>query len=314
MDVLGEGSFGCVVRPTVPCTNKKHHIADTKSEVSKLFASVEDFEAEVKTAKVISKIDPKGKVMLTPSAYCKTSFSSFPNPMALLRCSAFNDHPTDEPIYQLMMPYGGMRLDHYVSHMTLSVKQFLSLMLPVAEGIRMLEKKKYCHQDIKVSNILVTPEHRAMLIDYSLMKRFRDIYTPGNKHYLRHTYFSYPPEYKAVYYKDAGKDKIIQEVLANISLYDKKYRKRFLQAWGKQTQPKWVFNDVATLEKHTNTIDVYSLGTVFVRLTEHIQKEGMSKEIKKAFVDLVNKMIAVDPAKRIRPTELVEEIKNIIDM
>jgi serine/threonine protein kinase len=306
--VLGEGSFGCVVKPAVPCSGPVKRISKRgKSEVGKIFVDAEDFNKELQAAHVVSRIDPSGETILVPSEHCKTHV----NEDIATSCDAFRKNHTREG-YQLLMPYGGIRLDQYVADRgTISVKDFIILMLPVAEGIVKLEKHRYCHQDIKVANILVTPQHKAIIIDYSLMKPFKEIYKKTNYHYLHHTYFSYPPEYKSIYYKDSDSNTVTSEILKNIEIHDNgHFIKRFKKAWAATS--KWIYNDVKQLEKYVNRVDVYSLGTVFVRLSPFIAEK--SGRYRTAFDALVDDMIAINPAKRTTPQKLVDDMKNIIDM
>lgn len=303
--VLGEGSFGCVLTPPAPCTTKKRRISGTKSEVGKIFTDKADFKKELMTAKLVAKIDPSGQNLLTPSEYCETSVASIADPSLTWRCEALRDMPAPlkSPLYQLMMPYGGERLEDYVKRHNMTHMQFLGLMMPIMEALVQMQKDKYCHQDIKVSNILVTPQHKAILIDYSLMVKYKDVYkSQKNRHYLRHTYLSYPPEYKSFYYKDLPPQQIKAQIIANVE----RYQDRFRKAWAREKQ--WIYN--TNLTKFANVIDVYSLGTVFVRLDGYLQKERGSKEVTK----LVDDMIAINPAKRVTPVQLLQRAKNMLNM
>lgn len=310
MEVLGEGSFGCVVKPVAKCTSSRKRISknvEGKSEVGKIFVDRKDFEKELEAAKIVADIDPSGKTILVPTEHCKARVDDY----VAMQCEAFQGN-NNRNGYQILMPYGGVRLDDYVRAREggIATKEFVTLMLPVAEGIVKMEHHKYCHQDIKVANILVTPQHRAIIIDYSLMVPFKDIYKQQNMHYLHHTYFSYPPEYKSVYYANSNNDIIETEILRNVATYDNgRFIKRFKKTWGNKN---WVYNDIKQLQHYVNTIDVYSLGTVFVRLTPFISdKHG---KLRVALEALIDRMIEIDPSKRITPTELVTAMKNIIDM
>lgn len=310
MEVLGEGSFGCVIKPPAPCKSSRKRIARGKSEVGKLFVSRDDFAKELNAAETVAKIDPEGKTILVPTEHCKTNMETIKDPGLTWKCEAFQDHVRSpkQPLYQLLMPYGGVRLDEYVKDKQPTYQEFVGIMLSVAQGIVNLEKHKYCHQDIKASNILVTPQHRAIIIDYSLMIPMKDVYHPKNAHYLHHTYFSYPPEYKAEYYKESEPDYIIREILRNVSSHDEKFLRRFKKVWSKRKN--WIYNQ--NLKKYANRVDVYSLGTVLVRMTPYLKTSP--RKVRDAFESLIDKMIEIDPSKRAQPVEVVQSMKNIIDM
>lgn len=310
MEVLGEGSFGCVVKPSAPCKSDRKRVAKGKSEVGKIFVSKEDFAQELSAAKTVAKIDPKGETILVPTEHCETNLDTINDATLTWKCEAFQDHirSPEQRLYQLLMPYGGVRLDEYTKVEQPTYQELIKILLPVAVGIVNLEKHKYCHQDIKASNILVTPQHRAIIIDYSLMIPMKDVYRPKNAHYLHHTYLSYPPEYKAVYYKKFDKELIVREILKNVSAYDEKFIKRFKKAWSKRNN--WIYNK--NIEKFANKVDVYSFGTVLVRLTPYLKPSP--RKVKDAFERLIDTMIEIDPSKRATPSEVVKAMKNIIDM
>lgn len=88
---LGEGSFGCVVTPSLSCQNiiksnrksitKKNHLTDkTNSKingqnnktVSKIILSLDDgIKEEINISKKLKKIDPQQKYFITIDNYCK---------------------------------------------------------------------------------------------------------------------------------------------------------------------------------------------------------------------------------------------------
>jgi hypothetical protein len=109
-----------------------------------------------------------------------------------------------------------------------------------------------------------------------------------------------------MYYKDSDKPKIIDEIMANTM----KYTARFRKAWSKER--KWIYNDPKDLAKYVNTIDVYSLGAAFIRIDEEYLRRH-SRRIDSEFDRLVNDMIAVNPAKRLSPEDLLTRAKNILD-
>ena len=77
-EVIGEGSYGCVIKPELKCDSDKQIITKNKSKdnISKLFESKKNYKNEFKLAKKISKIDPSGKNMLIPTYGCASSYNN----------------------------------------------------------------------------------------------------------------------------------------------------------------------------------------------------------------------------------------------
>jgi serine/threonine protein kinase len=67
----------------------------------------------------------------------------------------------------------------------------------VCQGIDMLLKHGFVHQDIKLEN-LVYNGNKLFLIDFGLMSRTSDVYL--DKSFLKFDYMAFPPEYKRKYY------------------------------------------------------------------------------------------------------------------
>jgi serine/threonine protein kinase len=334
-EVLGEGSFGCVLKPQVPCDSpaKKIRATSSKNLVGKIFVDKKDFMKEVRASKIVATVDPNGQNILTPSEYCNTSVDHVLSNSSATECEAIRDvmyAPNNPTLYQLTMPYGGERLDKQVRSNNLSKKKFLELMLPIFEGLVLLEDKGYCHQDIKASNLLITPAKKAIMIDYSLMIPLKDVYASKNIRRLRHTYFPYPPEYKIFYkmYKHlCGKKDCDtwEEVLKNITHYGptrsetffelypeadvKKDLERFVawtQEFSSKSKLEGAFKEVA------NVVDVYSVGTVFVDMYPYTTDKGCTKKFLGSYKKLVQSMIAMDPRDRMTPKTLLARVKSML--
>lgn len=240
--LVGEGSFGCVFTPPVRCVGAKKGLRRGASppeapasrqratdQVGKVFFDRDDYLKELRTSREIAQIDASGDRLLLPTARCETTRAAVLAHPAGYLCEKHSENPQmslSQELYQLVMPNGGPRLDHYASdaaaggesgrEVGLTPKQLLALMMPVLEGVAALVASGKCHQDIKTSNILVAPvregspyapmlaEHRlgeaARLIDYSLTIALADVYAAVNRRRWRFSYFPYPPEYKMFNY------------------------------------------------------------------------------------------------------------------
>lgn len=326
MEVLGEGSYGCVVRPPVKCETTEKLITEGEHTVSKIFVDKEEFKREVKAAKRLAKIDAESESILVPSRYCRTSLSKVIGSNSIWQCEAIRDiayETNNTYLYQLMMPYGGMRLDHYVKSHKTNKKVFVHMMQPVFKGLNTMASRKYCHQDIKSSNVLVRPDGRAIIIDYSLMKKFKDIYAKENERRLKHTYYTYPPEYK-IYYglmNNLSDNEIIKGVIKSSQHYSPKYGAVLMSLWGGEdalrsfiNKLRLMGNPAAYLTKLADRIDVYAMGAVFIQLEENLSSTKLTAHFKKMYKELIKLMVALDPVDRISPKLLEEKMEILKDI
>ncbi len=78
--------------------------------------------------------------------------------------------PLDRPrscLYYLMEYVEGVGLDQWIaSHQPPSPKQTIALVRQIAEGLKAFHTNEAIHQDLKPANIKVTPEGRAVILDF----------------------------------------------------------------------------------------------------------------------------------------------------
>lgn len=354
-EMLGEGSFGCVFRPAVKCTSprtpfKPHAPTSTSpsdaQEVGKVFFDLDDFRREMRTSRQVKSVDPTGTNLLVPTASCDTTRQEVLKHPAGLECDKheeFSGSATDT-LKQLIMPYGGDRLDSFVRTQAkpLSPKAFVRLMLPVLEGLQQMEAKGYCHQDIKVSNILAN-NSKAIIIDYSLMIPLRSVYAASNRRRWRFSYFPYPPEYKIynLLYKNKGKRKqantdtqvasssipqVYEDVRKNWFSFGDNKAKAYLKLFDENNVWKAVHNfyewaeglppskRAAAFAEFATKLDIYSVGMVFVDISRYLSFRGYPR--KSAFTvgyhELVKGMSHPDPRSRWTVAESLDKMKKLI--
>lgn len=360
-ELLGEGSFGCVFRPPVKCTSprtpfqtktkiKKVAVeapgATSGAEVGKVFFDLDDFSREMRTSRQVKSVDPNGTNLLVPTASCDTTRQEVLKHPAGLECDKHEEFSgtASDTLKQLIMPYGGDRLDSFVRTQAkpLSPKAFLRLMLPVLEGLQQMEAKGYCHQDIKVSNILAN-NSKAIIIDYSLMIPLHSVYAAGNRRRWRFSYFPYPPEYKIynILYKSKSKSKnqqttttsssasipqVYEEVRKNWFSFGDNKASAYLKLFDENNVWEAVHNfyewaeaipaskRAAAFAEFATKLDIYSVGMVFVDISRYLSFRGYPR--KSAFTvgyhELVRGMSHPDPRSRLTVGESLDKMKKLI--
>ena len=106
---IGEGSFGCVFKPSIKCKNNE--IEYDINNISKLMIDNEA-DHEMLKYKEIQKIDKEQKFHLSPDTCIPDD--SWETKQAVLECTDSNKILGDYDNYKLfVMKYGGPSLTHY---------------------------------------------------------------------------------------------------------------------------------------------------------------------------------------------------------
>ena len=316
--VIGEGSYGCIIKPELKCDSDKEIITNNKStnNISKIFESKKTYNNELKLAKKIAKIDPSSSKMLIPSYGCLSSYDNIIKQVEYINYDCELDIYKNHNYYHLVMPYGGKDMKDYFDDNETTCKEFLTIIKPLFEGIKLLIKKKYCHQDIKFYNVLINLKKKAMIIDYGLMKPFKNIYSiQYNGSRLKYTYSPYPPEYKLFYYFHYDLTYFMEEVKKNIKKIGNDYIYDYIsenQIDDKLKKMYIKYHSIAQdqtelakiLIKYANKIDIYSVGIIFVKMNKYINC--------KVYSDFIIKLIEFDPELRISCEEALHELDNLL--
>ncbi|MGK7370783.1 MAG: protein kinase domain-containing protein, partial [Candidatus Halalkalibacterium sp. M3_1C_030] len=87
-------------------------------------------------------------------------------------CTIFEIDETDEGQLYIVMPaYDGKPLDKKIEEEQLSVEQALDIAIQIAEGLKAAHGQGIIHRDIKSSNIIITEEGQAVIMDFGLARR-----------------------------------------------------------------------------------------------------------------------------------------------
>jgi len=197
MPYIASGTYGCVFKPKVKCTDPHKYGATAKyvRSVGKVFANEDEAYLEIENQLIVmKKIDPKSE--FTAKFMEKCLVSRFQRKDELEKCPyALKQHPV-----QLVYEYGGISYDYMLKNNQPSIpklKKLLKGLTEIFEGVAAMHKKGYVHQDIKPPNILFSNRHKhAILIDFGIMTRVEDVYAVKNNHVLTHHYPYFPPEFK----------------------------------------------------------------------------------------------------------------------
>ncbi len=80
------------------------------------------------------------------------------------------DETPDGQIFIVMAAYEGTSLNKKIKNSPLKIEEALNIAIQTAEGLQAAHKKGIVHRDIKSSNVMITEEDRAMIMDFGLAK------------------------------------------------------------------------------------------------------------------------------------------------
>jgi serine/threonine protein kinase len=180
--VIGEGSYGCIHKPSLKCKNKR---TTYKKRVSKILPK-KYAEKELKEYDVLSEIDKKHKYYLGTPVLCEPAETKY-NEKSFEKCEKSvdedNKNLTDNDL--LIMKDGGINIQIFADKMldkpysesaTNQMELFWIEFHRVLMGIQLFLKKGYVHYDMKPQNIVYDEtKNRINIIDFGLMRKLSDV-------------------------------------------------------------------------------------------------------------------------------------------
>jgi serine/threonine protein kinase len=189
--LIGQGSYGCVFRPMIPCkgTNKR-----IPGKVSK-FLNKNEAKDEIKENRILDRIDKKGIFHFKTPKVCDFNMNYQYEP-GINDCSPFAEENNDfNRMKLLQMSDGGMELDAFLKNVKLKNKeQEYKLLLglePLFIGLKVMYENQFSHFDIKTLNAVINPEtYQMKYIDFGLSNYNKEHY----KNVFTNIYFAWPLE------------------------------------------------------------------------------------------------------------------------
>jgi len=181
--VIGEGAFGCVIKPSLPCSNKK---LSYKNKISKVMFSKEAIK-ELKEYTIIAKADKKQNFYLGVPTHCRVKKTK-ETIKAIGKCVHLKKkyfHKTSlkdgiKNLDLLVMKDGGMNLKmlsimvdvmKVTRENSMKVKKIWIEMHKLFRGILLFQKHGIVHHDVKPQNIVYNIEdHLVNFIDFGHMR------------------------------------------------------------------------------------------------------------------------------------------------
>jgi serine/threonine protein kinase len=155
---IGEGSYGCVIKPGIKC---KKYISN--NTVSKFFNNKKTWLYEIKSYNIIKNILNK-PYLINLIDYCPVNKN-----LKILNknCTLFKQNKKK---YNIIYEYDGIDLYKIVKKNSLNFKNIFFKFKNIFETINLLNKKHFIHFDLRLPNILYNNKKKILkVIDYGLM-------------------------------------------------------------------------------------------------------------------------------------------------
>ena len=181
-NVVGEGSYGCVHKPSLHCKNKQTNGFNYRDYVSKIMKTT-NAQQELKEFVVIGKLDPTNEYHLGTPKICQPDLDSQIAINDVKKCKNINykdieRHPDKYSL--LLLKFGGANLQDlvgkYFTQYLSEDKQertdrFWLEAHRLIMGLKFFRDNGIVHNDIKPQNILIHPDTGDMrYIDFGLMR------------------------------------------------------------------------------------------------------------------------------------------------
>ena len=185
---LGQGSFGCVIQPPIPCHENSPY--NTNKYVSKLIPMYteyarRDVAEEINIAKIINKFDKHSKYFIVPKDWCNIEPKKIDRGRnnITIKSKTHKQHkqvddsrtcnidPTVD-IVNLIVPFGGLDLKDILSnrkykpYREIMKNHFGSIIRNILIGLKLLHKNGVVHLDIKLENFIVNVENNSAYVKY----------------------------------------------------------------------------------------------------------------------------------------------------
>ena len=338
--LLGEGTYGCVFHPSIPCENEQ----TPRKGVGKVIFDRDEADEEFAIMKQIQKIDTEQKYFNPVLHKCDVVGPKMQqHDSDSKNCRLFNKNKQIAfgTISQIIYKERGVALSTYQaapenSLFTIAgVREYLNL----AKGCKLLAKYKLIHRDLKPDNIIRTNTGSLIMIDFGLNISFDKVFSFEQIDMLEASYFVFPPEF-AMCATVVSDDHFVEAARSHLNKYtlDKAYRgfKMGFLAVGlneeimqnqledyteyvvkkiesnKHVDETYVFS---IFEEFADRIDVWSMGMILLSgFLKNKQQNVLEMNcwIRDEVARLIRGCLNVNPIRRFSSKQLVKELTELI--
>ena len=200
-DVIGEGTYGCVHKPSLKCKNHNVNYSDKVSKIE----STDEALIEMKEYAIMSQLDKNKKMHLGKPIKCTVDDTEY-NKRSIQKCDNSDKFMNLKYQSLIIMKNGGPNLEAYANmliriqptHISKSKMELFWIDgQRIFKGIKTFLKNGVIHHDLKPQNIVYDEsQHRLNFIDFGLMTTMRRILSSSMRsdNWLSESHWSFPFE------------------------------------------------------------------------------------------------------------------------
>ena len=328
MDVIGQGSYGCVHKKPIKCEDPNIKI-DYRDKISKLMKT-KYADSEMSEYALIENVDPKHRFHMDPPIKCSPNKSKLAFE-AIDKCDDFNHMDIDK--YKLLiMPDGGVNLNDYakskVSRKMIEI--FWIESHRIFYGLKIMSDARIIHHDFKPHNIVFnTKTKRTNFIDFGFINNTDSLIQKCDQSQCSDgvAHWSFPYEFRFI--NKADYLNALRHRLAPNIHSDEQFR-TFIEYVTKPGESREHFksefsNSVADMFKHDlksenyrafmkkslETTDVYSVGLTFLYVLNKFESK-MDPSFVYNLRQLFHHMVLPRVSLRITATEAISKYESIL--
>lgn len=329
--VLGQGSYGCVIKPSPKCEQQLIRIREDspKHQVAKIYTSTDNsveksIKTEVDIGKMLATWDKNHIYFASPLELCLNKRQSLRNYKAFRKCE---DISLEQQNFKLLImeDEGKDMLEILTAYKhkynkKLPLKGWISLLKNILKGVEILVEHEYIHQDIKSVNVAYNYNTNLLkLLDFGLSKPFTELYTVNNNR-LKHYYYVYPFEYLLINdylyeknYKKYNKETFLYiiENIWNEYLYDFGYKSyvNYIKYVSIDEIKRKITKEVENYFKNPenyykrisnfkNKIDVYGIGMMCIDMDHYFDDSDLTEKQKEKYKYFIRRLVDIHPESR----------------
>ena len=176
-NIVGEGSYGCVFKPSLLCDGRGNKNKNYINKVSKVMKK-SDAKKEIKEYNEIKKIENLNKYAISTPTYCDPKIDeTFTSNVSKCKSNKVKDTFENNPenLGMLLIEDGGINLHTYITKVFKTMqldekKQFLKSIITLFDGLIFFRENNIIHRDIKLENMVYNVyTGKIKYIDFGLM-------------------------------------------------------------------------------------------------------------------------------------------------